>query len=77
MLFILQKYEKNYKLPSLRLENLVLYRIKDAVRYLRKCSFVKYYSNFDPKLRPSARTKIFLAGNSAFFEVFRKLLSYR
>ncbi len=71
------KVRKNYKLPSLRLENLVLYRIKDAVRYLRKCSFVKYYSNFDPKLRPSARTKIFLVENSAFFEVFRKSLSYK
>ena len=37
-------------------------------------TFVKVYSNFSPKLRPSARTKSILVENNAIFEVFRKAL---
>ena len=38
-------------------------------------TFVKVYSNFTPKLRPSARTKSILVENNAIFEVFRKALT--
>ena len=37
--------------------------------------FVKEYSNFDPKLRPSARTNESLGRKNAIFEVFRKVLT--
>ena len=37
--------------------------------------FVKNYSNFDPKLRASARTKSILVENNAIFEVFCKALN--
>jgi hypothetical protein len=40
-------------------------------------TFVKVYSNFSPKLRPSARTKSILVENNAIFEVFRKALTDR
>ena len=38
-------------------------------------TFVKVYSNFSPKLRPSARTKSILVENNAIFEGFRKTLT--
>ena len=37
-------------------------------------TFVKVYSNFSPKLRPSARTKSILVENNAIFDVFRNTL---
>ena len=38
-------------------------------------TFVKVYSNFTPKLRPSARTKSILVENNAIFEGFHKALT--
>ena len=38
-------------------------------------TFVKVYSNFSPKIRPSARTKSILVENNAIFMSFRKVLT--